>query len=198
MISLRSLCCGLLIVVAGTTLGCAGKTGHVAAEVNARPGTGLGATEFRQLATELADTLVASAVLSAQESRLGRKLVLISGPIANRTAERIDTTLLANNLEAAILESGLVVVVASGAERVQLDGEQGSLGDPESVKATGRALGADSMTIGDLRLITDRVDRRENKFYRVDVRLVDLLTEEIQWAGSADIGKEISRDRFRW
>ncbi len=132
---------------------------------------------------------------------------VIVGEFRNRTTEHIETTVFVRDVEFAYINSGLVTVVASAAERGEVRGErddQQEFARADTRARLGQELGANYIMQGDLTSIQDEEEttrfgaKRQEKivFYQVDARLIDLQTNAVVWAGQHEIKKYIERQPF--
>lgn len=137
----------------------------------------------------------------------GQSPAVIVGEFRNRTSEHIETTVFVRDVEFAYINSGLVTVVASAAEREEVRGErddQQEFARADTRAQLGQELGANYILQGDLTSIQDEeettrlgVSRKEKVvFYQVDARLIDLQTNAVVWAGQHEIKKYIERQPF--
>ncbi len=137
----------------------------------------------------------------------GQSPAVIVGEFRNRTSEHIETTVFVRDVEFAYINSGLVTVVVSAAEREEVRGErddQQEFARADTRAQLGQELGANYILQGDLTSIQDEeettrlgVSRKEKiVFYQVDARLIDLQTNAVVWAGQHEIKKYIERQPF--
>src|SRR5690606_5404514 len=133
------------------------------------------------------------------ETHGGEPPTVIVGEFRNRTMEHIPVATFVRDLERALINSGLVRVVASPDERREIREER--LDQQEHARADTRArlgqeLGARYILQGELHAIEDREGRERVIFYQVDAALIDLETNVKVWAGEHKIKKYIERSRF--
>jgi hypothetical protein len=124
---------------------------------------------------------------------------LIVGGFTNRSMEHIPVGTFVRDLERAYLSSGVVRVVASADERVDVRAERAD--QQEHARAATRARlaqeqGARYMLQGELQSIEDGAGREKVLFYQVDATLVDLESNVKVWAGQHKIKKYVERRRF--
>ena len=125
---------------------------------------------------------------------------VIVGTVRNRTMEHVPLNTFVRDLERAYVNTGLVSVVSSGAERAELRDEredQQQYAAPSTAAALRRETGADYILQGEIQAIEDREGGRSVVFYQVDVTLTDLETNQKIWVGQHEIKKYIDRNRFR-
>ncbi|HET7275453.1 MAG TPA: penicillin-binding protein activator LpoB [Longimicrobiaceae bacterium] len=129
----------------------------------------------------------------------GEAPTVIVGTIRNRSMEHVPVGTFVNDLERAYINSGMVRVVASSSERVEVRDER--VDQQQFASATSRSrlrseTGADFMLQGDIQSIEDREGGESVVFYQVDLTLVNLETNEKVWVGQHKIKKFIDRPRF--
>ena len=159
-------------------------------------------TDARLVADEMISNVTSSPWLERFLSDKDKRPAVIVGNIVNNSMEHIDTEVFTKELEEAFVNSGNVRVVASSEERQQLREErleQQSYASYESAKALAKELGADFMLIGNINSIYDEaVDQKEVAvFYKVNLELVNVETNEKVWINSKEIKKFIERKRFK-
>ena len=138
---------------------------------------------------------------SEWRAQTGKKPVVIVGRIVNKSHEHINTETIVNELERALINSGQVRFVASDAVRAQLRAERKAMRDwsnPATIKRLRNELGADFMLVGSINTIIDKEGGEEVKYYQVDLKLINLETNEIVWIGQHKIKKYIKRGSITW
>lgn len=161
-------------------------------------------TDSRLVANELIyQSLNGPWIARYGDARGGKAPPIIVGTFRNRSTEHIPVGTFVGDLERAFVNSGVVVLVAGGAERDELRDER----DDQQVNARsdtraslGQELGARFILQGEIHSIEDqetsrRVGSRSEKivFYQVDARIVDLESNIVVWAGQHKIKKYIER-----
>jgi uncharacterized protein (TIGR02722 family) len=124
---------------------------------------------------------------------------VIVGIIRNKSSEHIAVTTFVSDIERAFVNSGLVEVVASATDRMELRDEradQARYADEQTVKEFGRELGADYMLNGDISTIIDQEKDTKVIYYQVDLTLTDIETNRKVWIGQEKIKKLVERKRF--
>lgn len=129
----------------------------------------------------------------------GEAPTVIIGTIRNRSMEHIPVGTFVRDLERAYINSGMVEVVASATERVEVRDER--VDQQEFASAATRSqlqseTGADFMLQGEIQSIEDREGGESVVFYQVDLTLVNLETNAKTWVGQHKIKKFIDRPRF--
>lgn len=159
-------------------------------------------TDARLVAEEMIKDVTGSPWLERYLRKKDQRPAVIVGNIRNSSMEHIDTEVFTKELEESFVNTGNVRVVASSEERQQLREErleQQSYASYESAKALAQELGADFMLIGNINSIYDEaVDQKEVAvFYKVNLELVNVETNEKVWINSKEIKKFIERKRFK-
>ena len=124
----------------------------------------------------------------------GKKPVVIVGIVANKSHEHISADAFIKDLEREFINSGTVRVVQNSLFREKMREERASQQDfssPETQKKFGRELGADFMLFGTLNSIVDSYKKEKVVFYKVNLELSHLETNEKVWIGDKEIKKYI-------
>ena len=159
-------------------------------------------TDSRLVANELIDqSLNGGWVTRFIDSHGGETPAVIVGSFRNQTLEHIPVNTFINDLERAMINSGMVRMVASPAEREEIRAERTD--QQENARASSRArmayeLGANYMLQGEITSIEDEEGREKVVYYQVDATLTDLESSVRVWAGQHKIKKYIERPRIGW
>ena len=159
-------------------------------------------TDSRLVANELiTQSLTAPWIGRYTASNGGESPAVIVGTFKNRTLEHIPTNTFIADLERAMINSGMVKMVASQAQREEMRAERSD--QQENARADSRArmameLGADYMLQGEITAIEDQEGREKVVFYQIDATLTDLESNVRVWAGQHKIKKYIERARIGW
>lgn len=130
-----------------------------------------------------------------KDAHQGKAPVIIVGPVRNNTAEHIDADAFVREMEKVFVQQGSVRVVQNGDFREAMRTEradQGKYASEESKKKWARELGADYMLTGNMLSITDQYKRDKAIFYKINLELSDLETNEKVWIGDKEIKKLIA------
>jgi uncharacterized protein (TIGR02722 family) len=155
-------------------------------------------TDLRLASESLINECMNSARLADFEKNNKRLPVIIVGTFRNTSDEHIDTSILSDRLEAAILNNGKADFVASGPLRDEIraerdDQQQGYTSD-ETMAALGKEHGADFIMTGTVKTIIDQYDDTATRTYFVSARLTDITTNRQIWIGEYnDIKKVIKK-----
>ncbi|AHG91531.1 putative conserved lipoprotein, UCP02722 [Gemmatirosa kalamazoonensis] len=137
----------------------------------------------------------------AAAARGGRPPAVIVGAFTNHTMEHIPVATFTRDVEAALLGSGTVTVVASASERQEVRAERAD--QQQYAAADTRAglvkeQGAQYVLKGDVQAIEDAEGRERVVYYQIDATLVDLESNAKVWVGQHKIKKYIDRRRIGW
>jgi hypothetical protein len=137
-----------------------------------------------------------------RKGRSDKTPVVIIQTVRNRSIEHINTQTFTKDLETAMVNSGLVDVVASKTEREELREERkdqvtGYTSD-ETTKSFGEETGADFALQGWINTIKDEVKGEYIIYYQVNLELLDIETNRKAWIGEQKIKKNIKRSKLKW
>jgi uncharacterized protein (TIGR02722 family) len=130
----------------------------------------------------------------------GHQPAVIVGKIKNLSHEHINVTTFVNDIERALINSGRVRFVASSDERSEIREErrdQDLHADEDSRNPAGRERGADLMLKGSISTIYDTVDKKQTRFYQVDLTLISLADNSKVWIGQKKIKKAVKNPQMR-
>ncbi|MDR1317376.1 MAG: penicillin-binding protein activator LpoB [Spirochaetales bacterium] len=157
-------------------------------------------TDARLVAEAMISDVMQRPWISDFTGEEGRKPVVIVGDIRNRSREHIETLVFTKSLERELINSGKVKFVANEAERESVREErmnQQSEASPETMKRLGQETGADFCLQGLITSQTDRVEGQMVVFYKINLELIHMETNEKVWIGDKEIKKLIEQSRFR-
>jgi uncharacterized protein (TIGR02722 family) len=126
---------------------------------------------------------------------------VIIGTVSNKSSEHINTGMITDELQRALINSGKVTFVASRNERGEVRDErldQDTNASEETRKANGQELGADYMLDGSISSVEDREGGKSVVMYQVDMKLVNMKTNQIAWIGQKQIKKFVKRSGSSW
>ena len=156
-------------------------------------------TDSRLVAEKMISDLQTSPWVDKFEQDNNRKPVVIVGRITNRSYEHIDVETFVKNLEAALVNGGIVKFVASSKERGQIRAErkdQAEHASEDTQKEAGQETGADFMLIGNISSIIDKEGGETVKYYQVDLELDNVTTNEKAWIGEKKIKKIVNQASY--
>lgn len=127
--------------------------------------------------------------------------VVIVGEVRNLSHEHINIGTFVNDIERALINSGRVEFVASRDERGEIRDErldQDIHAREDTRKAAGQEIGADFMLKGTINTIIDAVDKKQTRYYQVDLTLISMADNRKVWTGQKKIKKAIKNPRYRF
>ncbi|WP_289053456.1 penicillin-binding protein activator LpoB [Carboxylicivirga marina] len=154
-------------------------------------------TDSRLVAEEMVNQVLGGAWIgNHQEDNNGKKPVVVVGLVYNKSHEHISAETFVKDVEKAFINSGRVRLVQAGEKREELRREratQQEMSSMETAKAWGKELGADFMLNGDINSIVDTYKKERVNFYKINMELSNLETNEIVWIGDKEIKKYINK-----
>jgi len=189
------------LFVMALIMGCAGGSSrYQPVDTPDTMGSGAGHTDIRMMVDDLVQDMLASSFIERYE-----KPVTISVlHIENKTSEFLDTdSLIGDKIMMSIIKSGSGVF--EFVDRKLLDeaireSELGASGLVSANEATqlGRAAGVTLLMTGELSSVR-KVDRKKDqRYYRISMRLVDTERNTIVWADDKEIVKVASKGAVQW
>lgn len=131
----------------------------------------------------------------------GRQPTVIVGEVKNLSHEHINVNTFVNDMERALINSGRVQFVASRNEREEIREErrdQDLHASEDTRNQAGQELGADFMLKGSINTIYDTIDKKQTRYYQVDLNLISLADNRKVWLGQKKIKKAIKNPRLRF
>lgn len=125
---------------------------------------------------------------------------VIVGEVRNLSHEHINVNTFVNDIARAWINSGRVQFVASRDERLEIRDErldQDLHASEDSRNPAGRELGANFMLKGSINTIYDTIDKKQTRFYQIDLDLISLADNRKVWLGQKKIKKDVRNPRFR-
>jgi len=158
-------------------------------------------TDARLVADEMIADTLSRPWLANATSKLGRPPTVVVGQVRNQSMEHIATDLFVEALQRALINSGKVAFVASADERKQLRDErldQDTNASDDTRKAHGEEAGADFVLSGAINATKDASGGSAVLFYQVNLKLLDVASNQIAWNGQKQIKKQVTRARATW
>ena len=158
-------------------------------------------TDSQMVAQEMINDCLNSGWYNKATLRLGKEPTVIVGTVTNDSMEHINTNAFVEEMQRALINSGKVAFVASQDERGEVRQErleQDEFASEETRKAFGREVGADYMLSGVLNSIVDSQSKEAVVFYQVNMKLIDIETNQIVWNGQKQIKKYVKRSKVSW
>ncbi|MBR4507870.1 MAG: penicillin-binding protein activator LpoB [Elusimicrobiaceae bacterium] len=151
--------------------------------------------------TMIQDCLNANWYNKALKAKGGNEPVVIVGTIKNNTMEHINTSTFVEEMQRALINSGKVEFVASSEERGEVREErleQQEYSSEETRKEFGREVGADYMLSGVLDSIVDQEGRKSVIYYQVNLKLINIQTNQIVWNGQQKLKKYVAKNSLKF
>lgn len=197
---------GYGLVGACALTSCAGSTQQIQ-RVDARKQVDLSGKWNDTDARLTADALIAECfnanwLTQFQMSQKRKPAVRVRG-VVNKTDEHIDAQIFVKSIEAAMVNSGKVTVLAQ-------DGNEMEVMDQEQIRAQsgrqaaggpvvmGHETGADFVVAVRTASVLDEVEGRQVKFYKINFELVSPTSGEKAWIGDYEIKKLVSQGKVKW
>lgn len=158
-------------------------------------------TDSQMVAQEMINDCLNSGWYNKATLRLGKEPTVIVGTVTNDSMEHINTNAFVEEMQRALINSGKVAFVASRDERGEVRQErleQDEFASEETRKAFGREVGADYMLSGVLNSIVDSQSKEAVVFYQVNMKLIDIETNQIVWNGQKQIKKYVKKSKVSW
>jgi len=131
----------------------------------------------------------------------GKLPACVVGAFKNDSSEHIDTSIVARNMEMAILNSGKMDFVAGGDTLDQIRNEklaQLEYASEETAVSLANETGAVLLLIGSVKSVVDRAGNVTTRSYFVTAELIDVEKRTKIWMGSNDeIKKVITQSRVK-
>lgn len=153
------------------------------------------------VASEMIGDCLSSGWYNRAVNKLGKEPTVIVGSVQNNSMEHINTGTFIEEMQRALINSGKVDFVASKGERGELRTErleQDEFASEETRKAFGKEIGADFMLSGVLNSILDKEGKKAVVFYQVNLKLINVETNQIVWNGQKQIKKYVTRSKAKW
>ena len=164
-------------------------------------GGGWNDTDAQMVAQEMIADCLQSGWYSKFTTRYGKEPTVIVGTVVNNTMEHINTAVFIEEMQRALINSAKVDFVASAAERGEIRTErleQDEFASEATRKAFGKEVGADYMLSGVLNSVVDQAGSKSLVFYQVNLKLINIETNQIVWNGQKQIKKYVKRSKVTW
>ena len=156
-------------------------------------------SDVRIVSEGLIEQALNSGGFSGYKEDLGRRPIVTVGLFRNHSSEYIDTSILANGIETAILNSGKARFTASKKRIEEIREERfarASWSDPTKQKEAANELIPDLILTGSVKTIVDTDTKITVRTYFVFAEMVDIETGELIWKGeNKDIKKVIGSEK---
>jgi uncharacterized protein (TIGR02722 family) len=158
-------------------------------------------TDARLVAEEMVSDCLSQAWLANAQAALGKNPTVIVGSVRNQSQEHIASDTFIEDLQRSLINSGKVEFVASKNERGDVRDEradQDTNASEDTRNANGQETGANYMLSGKINSIVDQEGGRAVIFYQVDLKMLNMKTNQIAWVGQKKIKKFVERPRASW
>lgn len=129
----------------------------------------------------------------------GDKPTVIIQQVRNKSHEHIAADTFLNDLKRAIIRTGDARFVASNAEREDIRNERADQElNARNAKEMGAETAADFALSGSINSFVDQVDGTRVTTYQVDLKLVNMQSNEEVWNGQKKIKKLQEKSSYGW
>jgi uncharacterized protein (TIGR02722 family) len=123
---------------------------------------------------------------------------VIVGDVINRAQEHINTQTFVLNLQRALINSGRVSFVQSGASRASVRAERADQAvNARDAKRQNYESASDFMLTGTINTIFDQEKGKQVKYYQVNLELTNMESGVIVWTGQKEIKKYIVQKKYK-
>lgn len=191
---------GLLFAAATLLSACASdpKVSYGDATAVETTTTEFGSTDLQTIAATLVDDLLTFPPIVEMTS--GSRPVVFVDAIKNKTSEHIDTESITDTIQTKLLKSGkfrFVDMSAVQAVKEQFAFQQDSgLVDPGKAAAFGKQTGAQFMLYGNMASIVKRNSSTKDVYYKFTMKMLNLESGLLEWAGEKEIRKTGEKQFF--
>jgi penicillin-binding protein activator len=152
---------------------------------------GFGSTDLQTIAAKLVDDLITFPPITQMTAT--RRPVVFVDKIKNKTTEHIDTESITDTIQTKLLQSGKfrfvdMTAVKAVQEQLQFQMDSGMV-DPGKAAAFGKQTGAEFMLYGNMSSIVKRNSSAKDVYYKFTLKLVNLESGIMEWAGEKEIRK---------
>ena len=189
------------LLVVPFVFGCSPSIKRVETNLVKDVGGGWNDTDAQMVAAEMINDCLNAGWYNKTLLKLGKEPVVIVGTVSNNSMEHINTDVFVEEIQRALINSGKVEIVASKSERGEVRTErleQDEFASEETRKAFGKEIGADFMLSGTLNSVVDKSGKKALVFYQVNMKLINLETNQIVWNGQKQIKKYVKRSKVAW
>jgi hypothetical protein len=155
-------------------------------------------TDSRLVAEEMIQDCMSRPWLKKAAGAKGSPPTVIVGVVRNQSHEHINVDTFVEDLQRSLINSGDIQFVANKGERGDVRDErldQDTNSSEETRKAHGQESGADFMLGGAINTIEDKEGGQTVMFYQVNLKLMNMQSNQIAWNGQKKIKKNIKRSK---
>ena len=129
----------------------------------------------------------------------GEKPTVIIQRVRNKSHEHISADTFLNDLKRAIIRTGDARFIAAGAERDDIRGERADQElNAKNAKQMGIEIVADFALSGSINSFVDQVDGDRVTTYQIDLKLINMESNEEVWNGQKKIKKFQEKSSYGW
>jgi len=150
--------------------------------------------DSRLVSEEMTETVLKATWLTNHVQAKGQKPTVIVGFVNNKTHEHIDAETFVKDVEQSFVKTERVRLVQGGKKREELRAEradQQTNASQSTMKKFGLENGADYILQGSINSIVDAHKRRKGVYYKINLELTNLETNEVVWIGEKEIAKMV-------
>ncbi len=121
-----------------------------------------------------------------------RPLIMV-GRVNNRTSEHIDIKMLTDRMRTALIKTGKFRFADKDARselKEEYEYQASEYVDQATAVKKGRQLGVQFLITGDLGSNVQQVGNDKLVFYRLNMNLIDVATNVIEWSGDREVRKK--------
>lgn len=152
-------------------------------------------TDARLVAEQMtSDILRADWVANHQQAKSAKPVVIV-GMVTNKSHEHIEAETFVKDVESSFIKSEKVRLVQGGKKREELRAEKADMqtnATTASMKKFGLEQGADYILQGSINSIVDQHKRDRVVYYKVNLELTNIETNEVVWIGEKEIAKRVT------
>jgi uncharacterized protein (TIGR02722 family) len=129
----------------------------------------------------------------------GEKPTVIIQRVRNKSHEHISAETFLNDLKRAIIRSGDAKFIASNDERQDIRSERADQElNSRNAKEMGQETAADFALSGSINSFVDQIDGTRVTTYQVDLKLINMESNEEVWNGQKKLKKLQEKSSFGW
>ncbi len=157
-------------------------------------------TDIRIVCEALVADCIASPRVAEFAAKNGRPATVKIGRIRNKSSEHLDTTIVANKVETAVINSGVMEFVGNAEESEAIRAEQLAQSEHASVETQaemGNETGADFLMTGEVNCVLDTADNKQVRHYYVTLSLVNVTTNGKLWQAQKEVKKLVTQAKYK-
>ncbi|MDR0747041.1 MAG: penicillin-binding protein activator LpoB [Helicobacteraceae bacterium] len=186
--------------IALTLSGCGTKVTRVGLEEQIDLSGNWNDTDSQLVSEEIIKDMLRQPWIARHHSASRNPPVLTVGEVKNLSHEHINTATFIADIQRAVINSGEAEFIAARDDRVEARDErkeQDEYAREDTRKAMGQEIGADFIMNCDISTIIDSSGKTALKYYQIDIRLTEILTNKIVWIGQKKIRKVVENPKIR-